>query len=391
MPEQKIPTQIDLRRRTFLKTMGLAVGSGFFSRGVWAEDKADPFNAYPDSVVKYLRRIYDEGQVKFSYREDYPGGFEVWQKEAREELRRLIGLDRIVSDCGDHEPKVEMSEPGPDLGGYTRQKGLIETEPDVRIPFWLLRPEGEGPFPLAILPHGHDSIGFDTYAGAAHDEEHQKRITERRADVAVQAAQRGFVAIAPATRGLSTPGVPDLLKRHGDLDCRSQLIHCLLAGRTAIGERVWDMQRILDWEMTLNEVDSERVLMMGNSGGGMVTLYASACDPRVSVAVPSCSFTLLHSRNGYIYHCDCNLVPGMAEWGDLYDVAGPIAPRPLLVVNGREDTLHSVSDIEKAAARAEAIYRASGHPENFESKFGGGGHRFYPELMWPFVMKAISA
>mgnify|MGYP003349230786 CR=1 FL=1 len=62
-----------------------------------------------------------------------------------------------------------------------------------------------------------------------------------------------------------------------DRECRSQLMHCLLAGRTAVGERVWDLQRLLDWAVTLPGADSRRVLMMGNSGGGMVTMFAAAC------------------------------------------------------------------------------------------------------------------
>ena len=174
--------------------------------------------------------------------------------------------------------------------------------------------------------------------------------------MAVQAAKRGYLAIAPATRGLATDGVPDLYGRHGGRDCRSHVMHCLLAGRTAMGERVWDMQRFLDWALGLPEVDSRHVLMMGNSGGGMVTLYAAACDPRITVAVPSCSFTMLTSPAGYIYHCDCNLVPGLLELGDLPDVAGLISPRHLLAVNGRKDALHSAEDIERAAARVHTIY-----------------------------------
>ncbi len=378
-------------RRSLLKGFGSIAGFGFLQQFAWAESPNDKFNDYPENVTRYLQRIYDKGHAKYSYRRDYPGGFEAWQKEARAELIRLIGLDRIASDVEGHTPRMELAEPGEDLGSYTRQRGEIETEPDVRIPFWLLRPTAEGPFPLAVLPHGHSEIGHDTYAGVVRNEDQQKKIVEKGYDVAVQAAKRGFLAIAPATRGLSTDGVPDLLKRHGDRDCRSQLIHCLVAGRTAIGERVWDLGRILDWATGLEEVDSKRVLMMGNSGGGMATLYASACDERVSVAVPSCSFTLVHSADGYIYHCDCNLVPGIKEWGDLYDVAGLTAPRYQLVVNGREDGLHSVHDIEKAVAQAGAIYQASGHPENFDAKFGESGHQFYPDLMWPFVMKAIGA
>jgi len=221
----------------------------------------------------------------------------------------------------------------------------------------------------------------------AHDEAHRQKIVKNKQDVAVQAVRRGFLAIAPATRGLAVDGVPDAYRRHGG-NCRSHMIHCALAGRTAIGERVWDMQRILDWALARPDVAPARVLMMGNSGGGMVTVYAAACDTRISVAVPSCSFSRLVADDGRVYHCDCNLVPGILSCGEFYDVAGLIAPRCLLAVNGRQDRLHNLDDIRYASRRLAAIYKAAGHPDRFDSRIGDGGHRFYPDIMWPFVMKA---
>jgi dienelactone hydrolase len=167
------------------------------------------------------------------------------------------------------------------------------------------------------------------------------------------------------------------------------LIHCLLAGRTAIGERVWDLSRLLDWALSLPEVDASRVLMMGNSGGGVATLYAAACDTRVRVAVPSCSFCTLVGRNGVVHHCDCNTVPGILAWGGFQDVAGLIAPRPLLIVNGRQDALFPLAEVDRAVEGARSIYAAAGAPERFAHRYGAGGHRFYADLMWPFIRKAI--
>jgi hypothetical protein len=159
---------------------------------------------------------------------------------------------------------------------------------------------------------------FNAYS----DENHKRKSLAEDRDVAVQAVKLGFLAIAPAVRGLSTDGVPELHDRHGKRACRSQAIHCLLAGRTAIGERVWDMQRILDWATKRQDVDSRHVLMMGNSGGGIVTLFTAACDERVGIAVPSCSFAPTISESDYIFHCDCNMVPGLIELGGLTGVAG---------------------------------------------------------------------
>ncbi len=372
--------------RRLLLLVCVQMAALFLSTQTRAQGK--DFNAYPEPVVKYLHRIYAEEHREFAFREDYPGGVEAWRSEARPVLCRLLGLDKIAATVGKHKPRVELHETE-DLGEYTRQRGTIETEPDVRIPFWLLKPQGDGPWPLGVFPHGHDSVGHDTSAGVYATEALRKRGIEEDRDVAVQAAKHGFLAIAPAVRGLSTDGVPDLHARHGRRTCRSQLMHCLLAGRTAIGERVWDMRRILDWATTLPEVNSKRVLMMGNSGGGMVTIYTAACEPRITIAVPSCSFAPLASEAGYIFHCDCNMVPGLLRFGDLSDVAGLTAPRHLLAVSGHGDALHSDAAIEQAAGRVQAIYRAAGCPDHFDHRWGNDGHRFYKDLMWPFILEAM--
>jgi dienelactone hydrolase len=197
------------------------------------------------------------------------------------------------------------------------------------------------------------------------------------------------VAIAPNTRGFAPANVPDITARHGDRNCRSQLIHCLLAGRTAIGERVWDLSRLINWAAALPEVDGSRILMMGNSGGGVATLYAAACDARIAVAVPSCSFCTFVGRDGVVHHCDCNTVPGILAWGEFHDVAALIAPRPLLIVNGRQDTLFPLPEVDRAVERVHRIYDAAGVPDRLVHRYGDGGHRFYADLMWPFIRKAM--
>jgi len=384
---------IDEQRRDFLKWGALvaAVGASPARGSAKAKkptSKKSVRKKLPKRVVQYLRRLYAEDRRAYAFRDDYRGGFGRWQKDARPALCRLIGLDKIATLADGHEPKVDLEEPE-DQGQYTRQRGRIETEPDVVIPFWLLKPSGQGPFPLALFPHGHDPIGHDTSAGVYHSEAHRRKSLANDRDVTVQAVKKGFLAIAPATRGFSVDGVPDVANRHGGRDCRSQVMHCLMVGRTAIGERVWDVQRIMDWASALTEIDAKRLLMMGNSGGGVVTIYAAACDKRVTIAVPSCSFCSFVSREGRIYHCDCDMVPGILEFGEFYDIAGLIAPRRLLIVNGRKDTLFEASDVTRAVNRVRTIYKAAGRPECFQYRWGSAGHRFYKDLMWPFVLKAM--
>ena len=203
-------------RRHFMKKVGFAATAGCLPLRGHTQEKEPPAE-YSADVMEYLGRVYAEDRREFTFRSSYPGGFKQWQAEARPELRRLLGLPSMERELAGHRLSVELDAPE-DFDSYTRSLGTIETEPNVRIPFWLLEPKGDGPFPLAVTPHGHDTRGYDSSAGHAHDEEHRKQIQEKDRDVAVQAVRRGFIAVAPATRGLSTDGVPDIHGRHGKRD-----------------------------------------------------------------------------------------------------------------------------------------------------------------------------
>jgi alpha/beta superfamily hydrolase len=158
----------------------------------------------------------------------------------------------------------------------------------------------------------------------------------------------------------------------------------IVAGRSAMGERVWDLVRILDWARALPEV-SGPTLMLGNSGGGMATAHAAAADERVDIAVPSCAFNNYMSPAGTLRHCPCNAVPGLLRFGEYWDVLGLAAPRAILTVNGRHDDLHPVAEVDAAAGRLREIYRAAGAEGRYEHRWGAAGHRFYADLMWPWI------
>ena len=85
------------------------------------------------------------------------------------------------------------------------------------------------------------------------------------------------------------------------------------------------------------------------------------------------------------------MVPGLMDFGGLPGVAGLIAPRHLLAVNGRKDTLFSEESVEQAVATVHQAYRAAGCPTHFEHRWGAEGHRFYKDLMWPFVLESVKA
>jgi len=344
-------------------------------------------DAYDSATEAYLRGLFAPERHGRSCQIQSLDQLLEWQFDARHELFQVTGLQRMREELADHVPTVQKSE-SEDFENYTRTRCEIEVEPGFKLPFWLLEPRTDGPHPLALLPHGHDKFGMDTTVGLAHDDQHAETIRAEDRDVAVQAVERGYIAIAPAARGTSSEiGIPDIKGRHGKRDCRSQLMHALLAGRTATAERVWDMMRLIDWALDEFDIIESQILVMGNSGGGVVTYYAAACDDRITCAVPSCSYVSFVSKTGFIHHCDCNAVPGITRWGESWDLVGLIAPRRICIVNGRQDRLFPLNEVDRAVAGAKRIYDAIGHSDRFEHNYGPAGHRFYSDLMWPFISK----
>ena len=361
-----------------------------FSGTLLAQQTAKPFVTYPGSVGAYLKRIQRGKQV---HAFDASVGFGQWQEKARGALIELTGLKQMEKDLDGFTPKIQLGQAEKTNELFTRALCSMETEPGVVIPFYLLIPKDANPaqpLPLLICPHGHDKLGLHSYAGAFKDEKHSRKVLEKQGDIGAQSARRGYVVIAPATRGLAEEVlVPDPKGRHGKRPCRAQLIHCLLAGRTPIGERVWDMQRLLDWAEKHPLIDPKRIAMTGNSGGGVLTAYTAAIDTRIRVAIPSCSFTSVMSAEGFIFHCDCCLVPKLRDWGDWKELGGLVAPRHLLIVHGVDDSLHHPPTVEKLAVSIGKIFQTAGVPNHTALKWGNSGHRFYPKKMWPFFEKGL--
>lgn len=56
-----------------------------------------------------------------------------------------------------------------------------------------------------------------------------------------------------------------------------------LVGQTIAGLMTWDGIRAIDYMLTRPEIDSEKIAVTGNSGGGMISLLIAAVDERVKV------------------------------------------------------------------------------------------------------------
>ena len=163
----------------------------------------------------------------------------------------------------------------------------------------------------------------------------------------------------------------------------------LMYGRTLIGERVHDIGRLLDYAATRPEIDSTRVAITGNSGGGTVSLFAAALDERIKVSAPASYFCTFAASIIGVHHCVCNVVPGVMELGEMYDIAGLIAPRPFLAINGVQDPIFPIDATREAFSALQKIYAAQGLAAQCELYEGDGGHRYYKARVWDFLREHL--
>lgn len=342
--------------------------------------------AYVDD--RHFDALYTAAPRAFGFKAEDRDAWIAWRDALRPRLQAALGLGAIEEDLGAYQPKAERLGVV-DQGTYLRESWRIWTEPTVPLPFYLLRPKDiQAPVPLVLTPHGHNRP--HVYVGIAHDEHERASIEAGERDIAVQAVEQGYMAIAPTTRAFGETRTAKDKQEDAVHSCRTQLMHDLLVGRTPIGDRVWDIARLIDWALTTLPVDGGRIAITGNSGGGTVSLFAAACDPRISVAVPSSYFCTFTGSIGSIHHCGCNYVPGILRLGEMYDVAGLIAPRPFCAIAGKDDPIFPIEHVRFAFEQVQRVYAVAGVPDACELYVGSEGHRYYKDGAWPFIRKHFS-
>ena len=136
-------------------------------------------------------------------------------------------------------------------------------------------------------------------------------------------------------------------------------------------------------------LDPEKIICLGNSGGGTATIYAAALEPRIKIAVPSCAVCRYADSIGAMLHCECNFVPHIADDFDMGELCGMVAPRSLIVVNGAEDNIFPLDGAKACVNEGARAYAALGADDKLVHVVGSAGHRFYADDAWPIVHKFL--
>lgn len=326
---------------------------------------------------EYVNKVLAKKAPAMRYDGSEP--FAEWQKKAKLKLEELLGLP--FEKCDDQFQITAQTE----CDGYTRIDFQFQSEEGYFIPCNLLIPAGEvkaRPGVICLQGHStgkHISIGMPVYENDANT------IAGGR-DFAVRAVKEGCCAIAMDQRYMGSAGH----QANGSPAClggQNDAMATLLLGRTAIGERVWDVMRLIDviYAHLTAYIDTEKIVCMGNSGGGTVTFYASCMDERIRYSMPSCAVCTYEASIMAMNHCPCNFIPGIRTWFNMGDLGGLIAPRPLVMVCGVQDPIFPIDGVEETFALIQNGYDQLDASGSCRLVRGAGGHQFYPDDAWPVM------
>ncbi|MDA1016704.1 MAG: acetylxylan esterase, partial [Planctomycetota bacterium] len=275
---------------------------------------------------------------------------DAYQKRLREFFFQQLGSlpERLPLN-----PRVVGSIDG---DGYRIEKIIFESQPKHYVTALLYLPVGNRgeKIPGVLVPCGHTANGKMGY---------QKPC--------ILLAKNGIAAFCydPIGQGERY----QILDSKGKPRYRSTTEHtlvgasCIPLGRNAATFRVWDGMRALDYLCSREEIDSKRIGCTGNSGGGRLTEYLMALDPRIVCAAPGCAVTSFRRRIETKGPGDAEQnIFGQIEFGmDNADYVIMRAPRPTLLLTATRDFV----DIQGAwhvFREAKRIYTRMGFAERVD-------------------------
>ncbi|MEX1029055.1 MAG: alpha/beta hydrolase family protein [Paenibacillaceae bacterium] len=315
----------------------------------------------------FLERLYEQ-TIKAQRESSYD---EAWTAKLKTRFKLSLG-EFPISEGGLEPVLLERV----DMGDYYRQRVLLTSFHPLQIPVYVLIPKEKrhAKLPAVLALHGH-GYGSKEGVGLLPDGTVNQSEAGIHNHMAIQLVRRGMVVLAPELVGFGDRRMAnETYSSATDNSCSAIGSQLLLMGKTIAGLRVAECQRVIDYAVTLDEVDPQKIGCIGLSGGGLVAAYTSAVEERIMATV-ICGYTntfkaSIMSRR----HCLDNYIPGILQLAEMPELIGLIAPRSLFIESGTDDHLFPVAEVDNALLKLGEIYKQYGAEARLSSDIFPGKH-----------------
>ena len=279
-------------------------------------------NTYKIKLYEYPRRHEAEGKMMLDWLSTLYNNKEQWEARRdtlRKEVRQRLELDKFLDSCNRKLVNGQWSMVNVQLSkvrkhdGYTTQNICIELTPGQHLFGTIYASLKKGKHALIVCPDGHWPYRY------RKDEQQRLGTLARMGAVCVDFDLYGW--------GESAKEVGD---HH------SSRAHVYQAACGYI---------LLDWMLkNRKDIDTERIGVMGGSGGGTHTVMLSLLDERVTASAP-----VVHLASHFDGGCPCESgKPVQLSAGGTCEpeLAAVMAPKPMLIVSDGGDWTSSVPTLE---------------------------------------------
>lgn len=339
------------------------------------------------SIKAYWDKVAEGVEPELRFRGQTQADWQAWRESAQQKYMELLGpFPKRVPLAAEVEYAVED-------GDLIRERVILDSEEYMSVPCQVLRPKAmaaDGRNAAIVCLHGHTVVGKDGVAGMRSSPVHLANIKDHNNNYAEQMARAGFLTIAPDLRGFGE-------RRDGPAPfpgrdpCNVDFVKGAILGIYTLTLNIWDIKCCIDYLETRPEVDKSRIGMMGLSLGGAMTTFATAAEPRIRAADimgyvnPWKGFGLRDAN-----FCGSQIVPHIYRYLDTDDIAGLIAPRPLLLEMGIYDNCFPLQDLLQGYAGVQRVYEAAGVPERLWADIHPGPHAFAGNKAFDFFARYLT-
>lgn len=352
---------------------------------------------------QWISNLTKEGPRNLSFRSQKFDNLQGWKIKARKRLMACLNQPGMQSP-----PKIETVR-------KFSFDGLEIEEISWQLPYgdptlsYLLKPKDhDNPLPGIVAFHDH---GGNKYFGrrkitCTSDDQHPMMITHQSQYYegvawANALSKRGYAVLVPdvftfGSRRVRLADVPEHIRNGlsdedpeapANIDAYNRWAanheHILAKSLFSAGT-CWPAIFQLEDKIAIDilsarvDVDTDRIGCAGLSGGGLRTVLSAGLDDRIKCAVcvgfmSTWDDFLLHKS---YTHTWMTYIPLIAAELDFPEILGLRVPLPTLVQCDNEDSLFTLSQMQRADRILKEIYSKAGASNRYRGSFHPGPHKF---------------